>query len=111
MKPGIIINGEEVSREEALELLNNKDSVVQDFAFTFVNKKKDSPLTHDGFQLDKEFISELSKARERMKANNIKLWVEASPHIMGNDMLLCMYQANDLTPRQKRILKIFRKGF
>lgn len=75
------------------------------------NKVLDSELTHEGFTIDTETISSLSKKMSSLNASVLKMYFTNSSKILGRDFMLVMLDPKELTRIQRLILWLFRKGF
>jgi hypothetical protein len=86
----IKVNGKRVSQKKAQEIIDDKNKIVTSLTMSFdkPKKKKRDPLTHEGFEIPQEFISELSKTMDRTNAKIAALSVERSSKIRGRNFYM-----------------------
>lgn len=104
------INGKDVSTEEAKKTLSDPQVVVTEFSLELGNDtKSESPLTNDGFALDKDFIAGMSQQMDRLNAGLMKFSALNSRKIMGKDFYVLMIQPDYLPWWKKRLLRLLNK--
>lgn len=93
----IKVNGKNVSKKKAMKLLSDDNVIVSQATYNIVNKdkKKDEPLTDEGFDIGKDTISALSKSMDRHNASFAKLSFTNSSKIKGRTLVIIMADADD----------------
>lgn len=94
----IVINGQEMTKEEALAYIDNENTKISQFAMTVDKRKPEgepSEKSHEGFSIDQELIQQMSEAMDEFNAGAIKVKVTESPKIMGRTLVIIMADADD----------------
>ncbi len=87
------------------------DDKVDSIILTAEREGPKPPPSHEGFPIDKDFISHCSKSMSRMNATTMKLYLTESANIMNRDLLMVILEPKRLTLTQRFALWFFRKVF
>lgn len=93
----IKVNGKDVSKKKALEMLEDDSTVVHQVGVTIPNKNKskDTPLTDEGFDIPQDTVSQLCKAMDQVNASFAKITFTNSAKIKGRTLVVIMADADD----------------
>lgn len=71
-------------------------------------EKKDP--SHDGFDIDKEFMSDVSKTMTRLNASTMKLNFSKCGTMMNRDVMIAIWDFQKLTLIQRTVIWMFKKA-
>lgn len=105
------INNKEVTKSEALEIIEDESTVIKQVSVSFENENKTnkSAPSHEGFSIKKELISGASKVMSETNSGILKLSFKGSPKIFNRDLYILMVEPGHLRWWEKLILKRFVK--
>lgn len=91
-KKTVNINGQDLTTDEALKVLNDNDTIVSIMSVSIdnPNKKENEPLTNKGFVIDQDLIVHMCDALERFDAEAVKVSFKESSKIMGKTLYIIM---------------------
>jgi len=71
--------------------------------------KPRTPPNHEGFELDKPYISALSKKMTKVNASTLKLYFTNCANVYDRDVLFAIIDEKKLTLLQKIVLYLFKR--
>lgn len=92
------VNGKEMSKKEAMDLLDKEETVVNSFSAEIENPNKkldEMEMTNEGFPIGQDMISEMSEAMDEYGASCVKVKLAGSPKIKGRNLYLVMCDTDD----------------
>ena len=104
----IKINDEEVSKDEALEILSDDKVMITKAAFFFErDPNKPRPEKSDeGFSIEQDVIAELSRAMTNMNAGLAKYTLKRCPGIMDRTLYVIMTDPGHLPWWKRKFLEM-----
>lgn len=105
----IEVNGKQVSKKEALDLINNDETVISKASVTLENhnKNKSEPLSYEGFEIDKQFVGLSAKKKDKMNASIMATSFIKSPKINNNTFaMVILSPKKDLTEEEINACKV-----
>lgn len=99
----IKVNGKKVSKKKALKLIDDPNSIVSSMKVEIPNLTKDpkSPLTYEGFDIEKRLISLAAKKKDKTNASTLAMSFINSSKINNNTfVMLFLSPLKDLTQEQ-----------
>ncbi len=102
----ITMNGKEVTKEEALAIINNPNVIITHASMDMDASKesKEAPYTNEGFTIDKEYIASFSKQMENFNAGYMRTAFTNSKKINGKSLYLVFLEPKYLSRWQKALL-------
>lgn len=90
----------------------SKDKKIESVSISVKNEKPESERgepSHVGFSLEQEFMSLASRRMTKMNANIMKLTFTKCRTMMNRDVMVMIWEPENLTLTQKFVMYLFKK--